>query len=412
MLTIAVTNGFILSNNLVLLLFFSFLLAILLYAFLIVSAQDSLIVAHQTFFIAVLFNVLISLGIYLIFFYTGSTSIITEPRITSANTLSSIAFLLILIGVIGKIGLIPLNFWTTKLTKSPITIMTFIPMLLDKIIGIYLLLRLSYYIFNINQMPVIRLVILLIGGVSIVIAGLMAVKTKEVYKLCNYSAITQFGFIFLGIGCANSFGLAGAIFHSINYLIFQPSLLLTAGSIEYWTKTTQLENFQGLASKMPITFFALLIAVLASIGIPPFNGFFSKLLLFQGIIKMNINGFNILFILIACIGCAITPIYFLRLLYSFKGKETKYSQRIRDPGFTMSFSPILLSILCIVLGIFVNSLSWKTIILPSVNSVFVNVSQSNPWSFGLAPILLIISVLVGIIIYYTNYLTTKIRGVV
>lgn len=413
MLTIAVANGLIISNNLILLLFFSFLLTTLLYLFLFVSSGKSLIAANQIFLVNILFNIIISLGISLLLFQTGNASITINPQIIPTTTPLILAFFLILIGIIGKIGIIPLHFWTSKLIKTPVTIMTFIPMTLDKIIGIYLLFRLSYYIFNINQVLLIRLIILAIGGISIIYAGLLAIKTKEVYQLLNYNAIIQLGFIFIGIGCANPFGFAGGILHSLNYLTFQPSLLLTSGSVEYWTKTATLDNFEGLASKMPITFFTLVIVSLSCAGVPPLNGFFSKWLLFQGILKMNGTGFNIislLFTIVAVLGVIFTFVYLFRLLYAFQGTKTKYSQRIRDPGFTMSFSPIILSILCIILGIFANSLSWQTITLPSTNTIFPNLTNINPWTFGPALILLIISLLIGAIIYYYKLYQNRLRS--
>jgi len=196
-------------------------------------------------------------------------------------------------------------------------------------------------------------------------------------------------------------------------LTFQPSLLLTSGSVEYWTKTTTLDNFEGLASKMPITFFTLVIVSLSCAGVPPLNGFFSKWLLFQGILKMNGTGFNIislLFTIVAVLGVIFTFVYLFRLLYAFQGTKTKYSQRIRDPGFTMSFSPIILSILCIILGIFANSLSWQTITLPSTNTIFPNLTNINPWTFGPALILLIISLLIGAIIYYYKLYQNRLRS--
>jgi len=415
MFTIAVTNAIILSNNLLMLLIFSFLLSIILYAFLIISSQNSMTIAHQTFCISLLFNVLISLGIYLILHETNIDSIVSEPRIIVANPLITIAFLVILIGIIGKVGLFPLNFWTANLTQTPVTIFTYIPMIIEKIVGIYLLFRLAFYIFSINNLPILRIVMLAIGGLSIIIAGFMAIRTKEIYRLLNYSAVTQFGFIFLGIGCGNAIGFASAIYNAINYLTFQPSMMLSAGSIEYWTKSTQLDSLRGLASKMPFTFFALLISVLASAGIPPLNGFFARWMLFQGIIRMNGNGMNLyalLFIIILCAGCIITPIYLFKLLVSFKGKETIYSQRIRDPGFTMSFSPVFLSITSVLLGIFVNSLSMKTLISPTIDNLFSHTSLLNIWSVNLAPILLVASLIIGIIIFFVKYNPVKQRSFV
>jgi formate hydrogenlyase subunit 3/multisubunit Na+/H+ antiporter MnhD subunit len=317
-----------------------------------------------------------------------------------------IAYILIFIGAIGKIGLIPFHWWTLKLTRAtPITIYTIIPMIIEKIISIYLLIRLSYYIFNIGDAVLIRILILGFGGLSIIIACLMALKTDDAYKLLNYASITQVGFILIGIGCTSPLGYASAMLNTVNYLLFQPSLLLTAGSIEYWTKTTNLNSFEGMASKMPISFFACLFAVLALCGVPPMNGFFSKWLMFDAIYTISPNGlnlFSIVLIIISIFGCMMTTIYLLKFILAFQGSESKSSPRVRDPGFTMWSTTILLSTLCFILGIFALSLSWRTFIFPSVNNVFPQSFITNPWIITPAPFILIISIVAGIIIYYTK----------
>ncbi len=404
LLSIAAANGMILANNLLLFLFFSIVLSILFYVLLTVSSEESTSTKNQSFLSLILFNVLISLGISILIFRTGNASIISDPKLIPYNSSLVYAYLLILIGIIGKIGIIPFQWWTLKLTKStPITIYTLIPMIFEKIIGVYLLIRLSYYIFDISGTSLVRFIILAVGSISIIIACLMAIRTKDSYHLLNFASITQIGFIFIGIGCANPLGYASAVLNSINYLAFQPVLFLTAGSVEYWTKTTNLDSFQGIASKLPITFFACLFAVLALCGVPPLNGFFSKWIMFDAIIKINPNGLNItsiILIIVSIFGSIMTTLYFIKFLLAFQGTKSKCSPRVRDPSFTMWAPMNALSALCVVLGVFALSLSWRTITLPSVRALFPQEVIANPWTFGIAPFILVASILAGIVIYY------------
>ena len=402
LITISIANAAILANNLFFLVILSTLSLIFLGIFLILTTENTSSITSPTFLIVGLSNILILLGILILQSRFGNVSIVIDShhRIIASDPILITSFFLILIGILGKIGLIPLHFWTLRVTKSPVTISTFIPMILDKIVGVYLLFRISYCIFNISETQMVRLVILCIGAISIIIAAILMIKEKDTFRFLTFSSIIQLGLIFIGIGCANPFGIGGGFYHLINYLMFQPSLLLTIGSIEYWTKSTQFNSLEGLGAKMPLTFFALLIAALASVGAPPFNGFFSKWLLFQGILKMNVSPLSMIFIIIAIFGSIINIIYFLKFLYSFQGKEIKVSQRIRDPGFTMWFPPVVLSVLCIILGISVYSLSWRTIILPTLRTFFPGQPDMYPWTFSLAPILLIASLLIGIIIFY------------
>jgi NADH:ubiquinone oxidoreductase subunit 5 (subunit L)/multisubunit Na+/H+ antiporter MnhA subunit len=95
-----------------------------------------------------------------------------------------------------------------------------------------------------------------------------------------------------------------------------------------------------------------------------------------------------------------TTLYFIKFLLAFQGTKSKCSPRVRDPGFTMWAPMIGLSVLCVVLGVFALSLSWCTITLPSVRALFPQEIIANPWTFGIAPFIVVASILAGIIIYY------------
>ena len=94
----------------------------------------------------------------------------------------------------------------------------------------------------------------------------------------------------LGIGTGNPIGIAGALFHMLNNAIYKSCLFLTGGSVQHKTGTTNLDKLGGLAKLMPITFTACLIAALSISGVPPFNGFVSKWMIYQGIVELGREG--------------------------------------------------------------------------------------------------------------------------
>ncbi|MEO0091710.1 MAG: complex I subunit 5 family protein [candidate division WOR-3 bacterium] len=429
LITLSIGNSMILANNLIFLLLISVISLLVLYIFILITTgqEDKETIKLSTitnpmFLIVGLSNALILAGILILLFSNGITSIISEPRLIANTPILITSFLVILIGIIGKIGIIPLHSWTLKIVKSPITIMTFIPMVIDKIVGIYLLFRISYFIFNISDTYLIRLTILCLGALSIILASLVATVSRDAYRLLTFGSISQIGFVFIGIGSANLYGIAGSIYHLINYLTFQPSLLLATGSIEYWIKTTHLENFQGIGAKLPITYSIILLTSLACMGIPPLNGFFSKWWLLEGISRMkmfNTNFVSIILLLILIFGIIVTPIYLLKILYSLKQPQPENIQKsfhhIRDPNFTMLFPPAFLSILCIILGVLVIPLVWRVIIIPCLISTklytYDTISNINPLTFNFIPVLLVISILIGIIYYYRKLYPQRLRSV-
>ena len=94
----------------------------------------------------------------------------------------------------------------------------------------------------------------------------------------------------LGLATGNPIGIAGGLFHMVNNTIYKCCLFLSGGNVEYKTKTSNLDSLGGLAKIMPVTFFTSLVASLAISGVPPFNGFFSKWMIYQGLIEKGKSG--------------------------------------------------------------------------------------------------------------------------
>jgi len=142
------------------------------------------------------------------------------------------------------------------------------------------------------------------------------------------------------------------------------------------------------------------------------NGFFSRWLILDAIYTISPAGLNftsIALLIISIFGCIMTTIYLLKFILAFQGNDSKSSSRVRDPGFTMWSTTMLLSGLSFIMGIFALSLSWNTFILPSVINIFPQSLISNPWHLTPAPFILILSIAAGIIIYYTKRHTKVIK---
>ena len=123
---------------------------------------------------------------------------------------------------------------------------------------------------------ILSIVLALIGAATIIIAVMIAMVQHNLKKLLSYHAISQVGYMVLGIAPGTPVGIAGGVFHMLNHAIYKCCLFLCGGAVEQATGTAELERLGGLGKKMSITFAACLIAALSISGIPPLNGFVSK----------------------------------------------------------------------------------------------------------------------------------------
>jgi NADH:ubiquinone oxidoreductase subunit 5 (subunit L)/multisubunit Na+/H+ antiporter MnhA subunit len=109
-----------------------------------------------------------------------------------------------------------------------------------------------------------------------------------------------------------------------------------------------LEKLGGLAQKMPLTFICFVICAASISGVPPFNGFFSKELIYDGALKRGL-----IFYIAAVLGSFFTAASFLKLGHSaFLGKLSQDYKNIKEVSLPMLFPMVTIAFLCIIFGIF------------------------------------------------------------
>ncbi|HYW68159.1 MAG TPA: proton-conducting transporter membrane subunit, partial [bacterium] len=330
---------------------------------------------------------------------------------------TSAIYILMMIGAITKAGAMPFHTWIPAAAKgAPTPVMALLPASIDKLLGIYLLARISLDIFNIG--PAMQLVLMTIGAVTILGAVLMALIQHDLKVLLSYHAISQVGYMVLGIGTGIPIGIAGGLFHMLNHAIYKSCLFLTAGSIEKQAGTTEISKLGGLARAMPITFAACAIAAFAISGVPPFNGFVSKWMVYSGLVELGSRGFSAywIFLVAALFGSALTLASFVKVLYSgFLGQRPSALAKVREARWPMTVPMIVLAGLCIVFGVWAK-FPIDTFINPIIHgSVTTSAGGSLDgamgfWDPGVATGLLILGILVGLGIFGLGKLTTRRTG--
>lgn len=177
--------------------------------------------------------------------------------------------LLIFGGAVGKSAQFPLHVWLPDAMAGPTTVSCLIHSATMVKAGIFLIAR-SYFIFEFADSGAL-LVVALIGGITAIMAGSIALVQTDIKGILAYSTISQLGYMTIGLGVG---GMAVAIFHVINHGIFKALLFLSAGSVIHGSGTQDIREMGGLKSHMPDTWKVMLIGSLSLAGIG--NGFFSK----------------------------------------------------------------------------------------------------------------------------------------
>ncbi|MGD2250531.1 MAG: proton-conducting transporter membrane subunit [Candidatus Methanofastidiosia archaeon] len=178
---------------------------------------------------------------------------------------------------------------------------------------------------------------------SMVIGAFLALVQTDIKRILAYSTVSQIGFILLGIVLYTEQSIAGSILHVVNHGLFKGLLFLSMGCVIYATGERNLHKLGGLKS-MRVTAVACLVGSLSISGIPPFNGFISKNILFHGLPSGILK---ILFI----IACGGTIASFIKLFrHTFLGEKSGIT--IKEVPFSMKVPLVILSSLCVILGIF------------------------------------------------------------
>jgi formate hydrogenlyase subunit 3/multisubunit Na+/H+ antiporter MnhD subunit len=368
--TIGSASGVFLASDLIALLFFWGFLAAVLYGMLFLSRKEASAVAMKGLVIAAAADLLMMTGIGLLLFGLGGARIAPELKIPLKGALPIVSFALIATGALAKAGSMPFHTWIPDAAgTAPATFLGFVPGAVDKLLGIYLLVRVSTYVFDITSNMAVRNVVMAIGALTVLAAVMMALVQKDTLRLLSFHAVSQVGYMVLGIGTGTPVGIAGGIFHMINHALYKSTLFYSAGSIEHWTKETRLDRLGGLATRMPLTFFSFFFAALAISGIPPLNGFVSKWMVYQGILQLGQEGNKLwpVFLIAGMLGSVLTLASFLKVMHSvFLGSAPRGFDKIREVSVSMWMPTVLQALVCILFGVFANQIPIRLFIMPSL----------------------------------------------
>jgi formate hydrogenlyase subunit 3/multisubunit Na+/H+ antiporter MnhD subunit len=400
--TCAFANGAVLADNLILLLFFWEGLLLSLFGMIAIGNHNAFKTATKAFIIVGITDLCMMVGIAL----TGNLAgTMTISKISlSLSGLAGLAFILLVIGAISKAGSMPFHSWIPDAAvDAPLPFMALVPGAFEKLVGIYFLTRICLDIFKLGVGSWASMVLMVVGSITIIFAVMMALIQKDYKRLLSYHAISQVGYMILGIGTLVPAGIVGGLFHMLNNALYKSCLFLTAGAVEKQAGTTDLEKLGGLRLKMPLTFLCFVITALSISGVPPFNGFFSKELIYDGALE---RGW--IFYLAAVCGSFFTAASFLKLGHAaFIGRLKKENQNTEEAPYSMLFPMLLISFACVGFGIY-NSLPINSLIRPVLGAENSGAHDFSGMPKNMALIIVTVVVLIGALL--NHLLAVKRKG--
>ena len=413
LLTIGGSAGILLSNHLLFLLIFWEIVTASLYLLITTGGKNSNFAATKSFAMIGASDAAFLFGILLIWLTTG-TLVISDISLETTSAIPIIAFLLLLTAAVTKAGALPLHTWLpTSGEYAPVSVMALLPAAIDKLLGIYLLVIIVREIFVISS-AALSVILAIIGAATVIIAVMIAMVQHNLKKLLSYHAISQVGYMVLGIATGTPVGIAGGVFHMLNHAIYKCCLFLCGGAVEQATGTADLEELGGLGKKMPTTFITCLIAALSISGIPPFNGFVSKWMVYQGVIQMGTSQSGIaaelwpVWFTCAMFGSALTLASFVKLIHSiFLSRLPEELKGAREVSPVMWVPMVVLASLCVFFGIFYE-VPLKLFIYPALN-IEPGTAIFGTWDSVLATGLIIIGIIVGLLILIVGLAARKAR---
>jgi hydrogenase-4 component B len=377
---------------------------------------------------------------------TGSFAFSALPGLFSSLAASSpfslhILLLLFFIAFATKAGMYPLGVWLPKAhPAAPASVSALLSGIMIKI-GVYGLLRIFVWMLPVSSASTVwGGVIAAFGIISMAVGTLRALGEHDCKRLLAQSSIGQMGYILLGLGLAMVFmssnpifgaiALIGCLYHIVNHACFKSLLFFNTGSVLFCSGTRNLDRMGGLIKLMPWTAGCAIVGSLAIAGIPPFNGFISKWLLYQSaIMGKPDSSIYVIYAVIAIFMSTVTLAYFIKYLgAAYLGTlPDRLSQKPIGSPKSMELVQLFLAALCFVLGVvpgFIVLLLQK-VIAPAIGIEKSGLAQTAiqrvPWlgmgvGAGAAqisatgPLVILASLAVCILISYFMYRSIKVES--
>ena len=261
-------------------------------------------------------------------------------------------------GAMGKSAQFPFHVWLPDAMEGPTPVSALIHAATMVAAGVYLVARMLPMF---ELLPFVMLVVAVIGLVTFLFAGTLALVMTDIKRALAYSTISHLGLMMLSLG---AFGLAAALFHLVAHGVSKAMLFLGAGSVMHGLREeTDMRRMGGLRRAMPLTALTFLIGALSLAGIAPLSGFFSKDEILVAIAEHRSPAF----IALTLAGVALSALYMARMVWLtfFGSPRSTDAEHAHESPALMTVPLLLLAVFAVTLGIV--AIDWSAFSAASYN---------------------------------------------
>ncbi|WP_144921818.1 hydrogen gas-evolving membrane-bound hydrogenase subunit E [Halorubrum salsamenti] len=256
---------------------------------------------------------------------------------------------LIVVAAAAKSAQVPLHFWLPNAMVAPTPVSAFLHSATMVKVGVYFLGRVRPLLMSPEWVSLVAT----LGLLTMTVGSLLAVAATDTKELLAYSTASHLGLMVAGFGFDVVYGGEAGAFHLLNHALFKAPLFLVAGIVVHEAGTRDLDDLGGLWRELPVTASITVIAALSMAGIPPFNGFYSKELLFEAAYEVahEAGGLAWLYPAVATLASVLTVVYSVKFLALFFGERRAPVADVHRPPIALVGPPAVLASAAVVVSV-------------------------------------------------------------
>jgi NADH-quinone oxidoreductase subunit N len=287
-------------------------------------------------------------GLALLYGLTGTMEFVKVSELLQDESITWIAFSLVMSGLFFKLSLVPFQFWTADTYQGAPTPITAFMATAVKIAAIGVVMRVLWVLFN--GMPLeAGAWIGIVAAATLIFGNLVALRQSDVKRMLAYSGISHAGYLALALLTPEKVGSSAIVFYVVAYSLATLGAFAVVQQVEKHSGTSEIKAFNALAKCSPLSAATMTIFMLSLAGLPPaLGGLLGKFFIFNGVISAGFVNLAVLGIVCAVISCG----YYLRVVVAMYFRETDDLQRAPcKMPFSISAIVLLLALSIVLIGV-------------------------------------------------------------
>ncbi|MDE6007306.1 MAG: NADH-quinone oxidoreductase subunit N [Muribaculaceae bacterium] len=263
---------------------------------------------------AVFSSAILLMGISFVYAFSGGSLYFEDIRnaisVGAHSGLLICALAFVIAGIGFKLSLVPFHLWTADVYQGAPTAITSYLSVISKGSAAFAFFVIFVQVFGTLYSGLWEWMMYAVIIATITVGNLFAIRQKNMKRFMAFSSISQAGYIMLGVMTESAMGLGSMMFYIFVYIVSNLAAFGVISAVENKTGKLSMDDYDGFHKTNPRLSFAMTLAMFSLAGIPPFAGFFSKILIFTSVTAVDSMALYML-VLIALINTIISLYYYL-----------------------------------------------------------------------------------------------------